>query len=402
MENKKITKVGICVAIALAGGINYFSFSDMGNNIDNHVIEPIKISMEKSRIAEEKAEKEREEKKKADDERKAIILEKQLAKQKEENQKIARLLQEKAEQNKKILEDMNKVKNTPSVPVINYSIPSTSNGNNQTYMTAFGITASAETVKLIDIINPENYLVYKNLQGVPVFAALNINTADHKEYKGLKSEVDDKYSKILISQSGQQYLYEKGCRAVGEDVTWLKIIPDSPSVLSKTNQICSLIPIVDKDNQEAVKKTSVDEPITRKENLSQNVSNNLTKEDIERSLDFGRYKNIVSQSRNYYSFGGKSGNISFNVDKGFVNSATGGYNQNTSSRLNDYYNSIMISSDRKEILVYNKLCPINFGNKNVVVKMSDEDNNEQYFISNERGLISTECAVLPLVKSHGE
>lgn len=402
MENNKITKVGIFVAIALAGGINYFSFSDMGNNIDNHVIEPIKISMEKSRIAEEKAEKEREEKKKADDEIKAIKLEKQLAKQKEETQRIARLLQEKAEQNKKILEDMNKVRNTPSAPVINYSIPSTNNGNNQTYMTAFGISTSAETVKVIDIINPENYIVYKNVQGVPVFSLLNINNSGNKEYKGLKGEIDDKYTKILISQSGQQYLYEKGCRAVGEDVSWLKIIPDSPSVLSKSNQVCSLVPVVDRDNQEAVKKTSVDESITAKEVSSQNVSNNLTKEDIERSLDFDRYKNIVSQSRNYYSFGGKSGNISFNVDKGFVNSATGANNQNTSNRLNEYYNSIMISSDRKEILVYNKLCPINFGNKNVVVKMSDEDNNEQYFISNERGLISTECAVLPLVKSQGE
>lgn len=402
MENNKITKVGIFVAIALAGGINYFSFSDMGNNIDNHVIEPIKISMEKSRIAEEKAEKEREEKKKADDEIKAIKLEKQLAKQKEETQRIARLLQEKAEQNKKILEDMNKVRNTPSAPVINYSIPSTNNGNSQTYMTAFGISTSAETVKVIDIINPENYIVYKNVQGVPVFSSLNINNSGNKEYKGLKGEIDDKYTKILISQSGQQYLYEKGCRAVGEDVSWLKIIPDSPSVLSKSNQVCSLVPVVDRDNQEAVKKTSVDETITAKEIPSQDVSNSLTKEDIERSLDFNRYKNIVSQSKNYYSFGGKSGNISFNVDKGFVNSATGANNQNTSNRLNEYYNSIMISSDRKEILVYNKLCPINFGNKNVVVKMSDEDNNEQYFISNERGLISTECAVLPLVKSQGE
>lgn len=402
MENNKITKVGIFVAIALAGGINYFSFSDMGNNIDNHVIEPIKTSMEKSRIAEEKAEKEREEKKKADDEIKAIKLEKQLAKQKEETQRIARLLQEKAEQNKKILEDMNKVRNTPSAPIINYSIPSTNNGNNQTYMTAFGISTSAETVKLIDIINPENYIVYKNVQGVPVFSSLNLNNSGNKEYKGLKGEIDNKYTKILISQSGQQYLYEKGCRAVGEDVSWLKIIPDSPSVLSKSNQICSLVPVVDRDNQEAVKRASVDEPITAKEIPSQDVSNSLTKEDIERSLDFNRYKNIVSQSRNYYSFGGKSGNISFNVDKGFVNSATGANNQNTSNRLNEYYNSIMISSDRKEILVYNKLCPINFGNKNVVVKMSDEDNNEQYFISNERGLISTECAVLPLVKSQGE
>ena len=91
MGNTKITKVGIFVALALAGGVNYFSFSDMGNNIDNHVIEPIKISMEKSRIAEEKAEKEKEEKKKIDAEIKAKRLEKQLAKQKEETQRIARL-----------------------------------------------------------------------------------------------------------------------------------------------------------------------------------------------------------------------------------------------------------------------------------------------------------------------
>ena len=206
MGNTKITKVGIFVALALAGGVNYFSFSDMGNNIDNHVIEPIKISMEKSRIAEEKAEKEKEEKKKIDAEIKAKRLEKQLAKQKEETQRIARLLQEKAEQNKKIIEDMNKVKNTPVAPIINYSIPSSNNGNNATYMTAFGISTAAETVKKMDAINPENYIIYKNLNGSAVFATLKIDVDSRKEYTGLTPDVNNNYTQIMVSQSGQQYL----------------------------------------------------------------------------------------------------------------------------------------------------------------------------------------------------
>lgn len=396
MGNTKITKVGIFVALALAGGVNYFSFSDMGNNIDNHVIEPIKISMEKSRIAEEKAEKEKEEKKKIDAEIKAKRLEKQLAKQKEETQRIARLLQEKAEQNKKIIEDMNKVKNTPVAPIINYSIPSSNNGNNATYMTAFGISTAAETVKKMDAINPENYIIYKNLNGSAVFATLKIDVDSRKEYTGLTPDVNNNYTQIMVSQSGQQYLLEDRCRTLGNDLNWLKIIPDSPSVLSKSNQICSLLPVIDKEGQENV-KVAVDEDVVAKTPIDEN--GNITNDDIARSLDFSRYKNILSQSRNYYSYGGKSGNISFNTNNGFVVSATDTNNGNIVNKLNEYYNSVMISSNRREVLVYNKLCPINFSSKNVIVKMGDDDNNEQYFISDERGFINNECAVLPFIKS---
>lgn len=396
MGNTKITKVGIFVALALAGGVNYFSFSDMGNNIDNHVIEPIKISMEKSRIAEEKAEKEKEEKKKIDAEIKAKRLEKQLAKQKEETQRIARLLQEKAEQNKKIIEDMNKVKNTPVAPIINYSIPSSNNGNNATYMTAFGISTAAETVKKMDAINPENYIIYKNLNGSAVFATLKIDVDSRKEYTGLTPDVNNNYTQIMVSQSGQQYLLEDRCRTLGNDLNWLKIIPDSPSVLSKSNQICSLLPVIDKEGQENV-KVAVDEDVVAKTPINKN--GNITNDDISRSLDFSRYKNILSQSRNYYSYGGKSGNISFNTNNGFVVSATDTNNGNIVNKLNEYYNSVMISSNRREVLVYNKLCPINFSSKNVIVKMGDDDNNEQYFISDERGFINSECAVLPFIKS---
>lgn len=331
MGNTKITKVGIFVALALAGGVNYFSFSDMGNNIDNHVIEPIKISMEKSRIAEEKAEKEKEEKKKIDAEIKAKRLEKQLAKQKEETQRIARLLQEKAEQNKKIIEDMNKVKNTPVAPIINYSIPSSNNGNNATYMTAFGISTAAETVKKMDAINPENYIIYKNLNGGAVFATLKIDVDSRKEYTGLTPDVNNNYTQIMVSQSGQQYLLEDRCRTLGNDLNWLKIIPDSPSVLSKSNQICSLLPVIDKEGQENV-KVAVDEDVVAKTPIDEN--GNITNDDIARSLDFSRYKNILSQSRNYYSYGGKSGNISFNTNNGFVVSATDTNNGNIVNKLN--------------------------------------------------------------------
>lgn len=402
MGNTKITKVGIFVALALAGGVNYFSFSDMGNNIDNHVIEPIKISMEKSRIAEEKAEKEKEEKEKIDAEIKAKRLEKQLAKQKEETQRIARLLQEKAEQNKKIIEDMNKVKNTPVAPIINYSIPSSNNGNNATYMTAFGISTAAETVKKMDAINPENYIIYKNLNGGAVFATLKIDVDSRKEYTGLTPDVNNNYTQIMVSQSGQQYLLEDRCRTLGNDLNWLKIIPDSPSVLSKSNQICSLLPVVDKDNKVEVNSVSISDNVIKQSDSKDDLNNvgGLTNDDIKRSLDFNRYKNIVSQSRNYYSSGGKSGNITFQVNNnGFVDSAIGNDKGISLTKLNEYYNSIMISSDRREILVYNKLCPINFESKNVIVKMSDSENNEQYFIGNDKGLITSECAVLPLIKS---
>lgn len=391
MGNTKITKIGIVVALALAGGVNYFSFSDMGNNIDNHVIEPIKISMEKSRIADAKAEKEKEEKRKAAEEIKSRKLERQLAKLQQENKAIA---EQNNLMNKKIIEDMNKARNTPVTPVINYTIPSQNNGNNATYMTAFGVSTSAETVKTMDAINPENYIIYKNLNGGAVFATLEMNADSRKEYTGLTPDVNSKYTQIMVSQSGQQYLLEDRCRTLGNDLNWLKIIPDSPSVLSKSNQICSLLPVVDKDNKESVRIVD-DNVVTSK------VINDIkpTRDDINRNLDFSRYKNMVDQSKNYYSFGGKAGNVKFNIEDGIVISATGGDENVVRNNLNDYYNSVMIASNSQNMFLYNKLCPISFAQKNTIVKMSDADNNEQYFIGNDKGLITSECAVLPLIKS---
>jgi len=263
-------------------------------------------------------------------------------------------------------------------------------------MTAFGISTAAETVKKMDAINPENYIIYKNLNGSAVFATLKIDVDSRKEYTGLTPDVNNNYTQIMVSQSGQQYLLEDRCRTLGNDLNWLKIIPDSPSVLSKSNQICSLLPVIDKEGQENV-KVAVDEDVVAKTPIDEN--GNITNDDIARSLDFSRYKNILSQSRNYYSYGGKSGNISFNTNNGFVVSATDTNNGNIVNKLNEYYNSVMISSNRREVLVYNKLCPINFSSKNVIVKMGDDDNNEQYFISDERGFINSECAVLPFIKS---
>lgn len=394
MENKKLTKISLLVAAVLFGGVNYVSFNDMGDNVDKHVVAPIKVSIEKNRL--EKAQKE-----------------------KEEAQRIAQLKKDReASHEKDLLNQINQLKkenNDINLQLSrerakavdqsrDYAMP-TSRNIGSLYATSFGMLTGDEAVDKAGItVSPGEYVIYKKADGSAMFAAAK-EDGDNEIIKGLTITEDSNMGRMLITKSGKQYIYENRCSMMDGNASQLRIITDSPSVMSASRQICSLIPIMDKkDAAKTVHENPVKAPLPVV-NIGNNLPNGMRAmngnfKDLDKNLDFSDYTRVQNESIKVAKIAGsKPGEISFKVRDGVVYAAQKGGDADGANHtpLNGYYNSLMVTQDG-ESLVYNSNCSINTTVPVKLTQRKDSDDHSKYFFEPvSPGQHIEYCNVLPLV-----
>lgn len=392
MENKKITKISLLVAAVLFGGVNYVSFNDMGDNVDKHVVEPIKVSIEKNRL--EKAQKE-----------------------KEEAQRIAQLKKDReASHEKDLLNQINKLKKENDDINLqlsrerakavdqsrDYAMP-TSKNTGSLYATSFGMLTGDEAVDRAGMtVSPGEYVIYKKADGSAMFAAAK-GSDDNEVIKGLTITEDGNVGRMLTTKSGKQYIYENRCSVMDGNVSQLRIITDSPSLMSGSRQICSLIPVMDKkDAVKTIHEAPVAVPIV---NISNTLPNGMqimngNFKDLDKNLDFSNYTRVQSESIKVVKIAGsKPGEISFKVRDGVVYAALKGGDVDGANHtpLNGYYNTLMVTQDG-ESLVYNSNCSINTTVPVKLTQRKDNDDHSKYFFEPvSPGQHIEYCNVLPLV-----
>lgn len=392
MENKKITKISLLVAAVLFGGVNYVSFNDMGDNVDKHVVEPIKVSIEKNRL--EKAQKE-----------------------KEEAQRIAQLKKDReASHEKDLLNQINKLKKENDDINLqlsrerakavdqsrDYAMP-TSKNTGSLYATSFGMLTGDEAVDRAGMtVSPGEYVIYKKADGSAMFAAAK-GSDDNEVIKGLTITEDGNVGRMLTTKSGKQYIYENRCSVMDGNVSQLRIITDSPSLMSGSRQICSLIPVMDKkDAVKTIHEAPVAVPIV---NISNTLPNGMQVmngnfKDLDKNLDFSNYTRVQSESIKVVKIAGsKPGEISFKVRDGVVYAALKGGDVDGANHtpLNGYYNTLMVTQDG-ESLVYNSNCSINTTVPVKLTQRKDNDDHSKYFFEPvSPGQHIEYCNVLPLV-----
>lgn len=392
MENKKLTKISLLVAAVLFGGVNYVSFNDMGDNVDKHVVAPIKVSIEKNRL--EKAQKE-----------------------KEEAQRIAQLKKDReASHEKDLLNQINQLKkenNDINLQLSrerakavdqsrDYAMP-TSRNVGSLYATSFGMLTGDEAVDKAGItVSPGEYVIYKKADGSAMFAAAK-GSDDNEVIKGLTITEDGNVGRMLTTKSGKQYIYENRCSVMDGNVSQLRIITDSPSLMSGSRQICSLIPVMDKkDAVKTIHEAPVAVPIV---NISNTLPNGMQVmngnfKDLDKNLDFSNYTRVQSESIKVVKIAGsKPGEISFKVRDGVVYAALKGGDVDGANHtpLNGYYNTLMVTQDG-ESLVYNSNCSINTTVPVKLAQRKDNDDHSKYFFEPvSPGQHIEYCNVLPLV-----
>lgn len=378
MENKKITKVGLCVVAALVGGINYVSFSDMGDNIDKHVVEPIKTTIKNNRIEaakEKELEIARENK---------IREQKKLALENDMQKEIARLKKE----NEQIRQQEKSHSYTQPINMT-YPRPIQSSGDNRAFMTAFGVANADEAVKTIRKVSAdESYVILRSTDGQNIYAKLESDIDD--EPKGLTPITDKNYDNIIESQSGQKYIYENRCDYLGNVPGNIKIIPDSPSIVSIARQVCSIVPI---------KTNKVETPVVNeapKTTVDKNETQKLSYNEMRENLDFSQYDKLTETHNTYLKFiGAKTGDISFHMNNGVVDQAKGSDKEVNKNTLNDYYNSVFITNDGSRY-VYNSKCTYVLAKNVKITTRTNGKGATQDFVELNNAVKNDSCAILPL------